>query len=142
MNFFLIFSIFYSSAVFNASFNEEQKFNFKNRSLAYRAALHFLKERRRFSGRKTAIDHIKKETLFWGVETKGFVIIEASNYRALNKGDLVVYTDQNNFRYCKLKEKNKKEWVGQLPDRKNINYCLINEKNFVGTVFEKKIYSY
>lgn len=142
MNFFLIFSIFYSSVIFNASFNKQQKLTFKNKSLAYRAAEHFLKERVKFSGRKMAIDHIEKETFFWGEKTKGFVLIEASDYTRLNKNDLVVCKDQNNFHYCKLKKRIKKGWIGQLLNKENNSYHLINEKNFVGTVFEKKLYSY
>jgi len=142
MNFFLIFSIFYSGVVFTASFNKEQKFNFQNKSLAYRAAEHFLKKREKFVGRRLAIGHIEKETFFWGVKKKGFVIIEASDYTRLNKNDLVVCKDQNGFHYCKLKKRTKKGWIGQLPNKKNTDYYLVNEKKFVGIVFEKKLYSY
>lgn len=142
MNFFLIFSIFYYGAVFTTSFNKEQKLDFKTRSLAYRAAEHFLKKREKFVGRRLAIDHIEKETFFWGVKKKGFVIIEASDYTRLNKNDLVVYKSQNKFHYAKLKKRIKKDWIGQSFDRKNDNHALINEKNFLGTVFEKKLYSY
>lgn len=142
MNFFLIFFILYSGGDFNSFFNNEQKLDFKTRSLAYRAAEHFLKKREKFVGRSLAIDHIEKETFFWGVKKKGFVIIEASDYTRLNKNDLVVYKSQNKFYYAKLKKRIKKGWIGQSFDRENNNHTLINEKNFLGTVFEKKLYSY